>query len=88
MAARRGRTPNFTMTDTHRVKIQNSNTLRALIEHVEGKRDMKASQVTAALGLLNKVMPNLQSVSLDAQHSGEVALVFKTVYEEQPKQGK
>ena len=59
---KRGRRPGFKMTDDHRVKIQNSNILNALIEHIEGKREMAASQVTAGLGLLRKVMPDLSQV--------------------------
>lgn len=55
----RGRKPGFVMPESHRVKIQNSNILNALIEHVEGIREMSASQVTAGLGLLRKVMPDL-----------------------------
>lgn len=47
------------MTDEHRVKIQNSNILNALIEHVEGTREMSATQVSAGLGLLRKVLPDL-----------------------------
>ena len=62
----RGRKPGFRMSDEHRVKIQNSNILNALIEHVDGKRDMSASQVTAGIALLKKVLPDLQSV----EHSG------------------
>lgn len=50
------------MTDEHRVKIKNSNILNALIEHVEGKREMSSTQVTAGLGLLKKVMPDEQSI--------------------------
>lgn len=68
MAAKRGRKPGFTMSDEHRVKIQNSNLLNALIEHVEGSREMSSSQVTAGLGLLRKIMPDLAMV----EHSGEV----------------
>lgn len=49
------------MTDEHRVKIQNSNILNALVEHVEGKREMSATQVSAGLGLLKKVMPDLSA---------------------------
>lgn len=55
----RGRKPGFKMTEEHRDKIRNSNILNALVEHVEGKRDMSSSQVTAGLGLLKKVMPDL-----------------------------
>lgn len=56
------------MSDEHRTKIGNSQILKALIEHVEGRREMTASQVSAGLGLLRKVMPDLASV----EHSGEV----------------
>lgn len=55
----RGRKPGFQMTDEHRVKIQNSNILNALVEHVEGRREMSATQVSAGLGLLRKVLPDL-----------------------------
>lgn len=64
----RGRKPGFRMGEEHRDKIRNSNILRALIEHVEGKREMSASQVTAGLGLLRKVLPDLATV----EHTGEV----------------
>lgn len=57
----RGRKPGFVMSDEHRVKIQNSNILNALIEHIEGKREMSATQVSAGLGLLKKVMPDLSA---------------------------
>lgn len=60
----RGRKPGFVMSDEHRVKIKNSNILNALIEHVEGKREMASTQVTAGLGLLRKVMPDLSESSV------------------------
>ena len=62
--APRGRQPGFHMSEEHRVKIKNSNILNALIEHVEGKREMASSQVTAGLGLLRKVMPDLSESSV------------------------
>jgi hypothetical protein len=63
--ATKGRKPGFIMSDAHRVKIQNSNILNALIEHVEGKRDMAASQVTAGIALLRKVLPDMQAVTVE-----------------------
>lgn len=63
--AARGRKPGFRMSDEHRVKIQNSNILNSLIEHVEGKREMSATQVTAGLGLLKKVMPDLATTTIE-----------------------
>ena len=67
MAASRGRQPGFRMSEEHRVKIQNSNILNALIEHACGEREMGGTQVTAAIALLKKVLPDLQAV----QHSGD-----------------
>ena len=55
------------MSDEHRVKIQNSNILNALIEHACGHREMTATQVQAGLGLLKKVLPDLKH----HEHSGE-----------------
>jgi hypothetical protein len=52
------------MSDEHRVKIQNSNILNALVEHVSGRRKMSATQVSAGLGLLKKVLPDLKAVTI------------------------
>ena len=52
------------MSDEHRVKIQNSNILNALIEHVEGKREMSSTQVTAGVALMKKVLPDLSNVEV------------------------
>jgi hypothetical protein len=60
----RGRQPGFVMSDAHRVKIQNSNILNALVEHVEGKRDMSSTQVSAGIALLKKVMPGLAQTDI------------------------
>lgn len=60
----RGRKSGFRMSDEHRTKIKNSQILKRLIEHAEGKTDMSATQVTVGLGLLKKVMPDLQSIAL------------------------
>lgn len=68
--AARGRSPGFSMSNEHRDKIRNSNILNALIEHASGEREMSPSQVTAGLGLLRKVMPDLAATEL----SGSVAL--------------
>ena len=68
--AERGRSPGFTMSNEHRDKIKNSNILTALIEHVEGRREMSATQVTAGLGLLRKALPDMTAV----EHSGELVV--------------
>jgi hypothetical protein len=74
--AARGRKPGFVMSNEHRVKIQNSNILNALIEHIEGEREMSATQVTAGLGLLRKVLPDLAATA-DAGDSGELKPVTR-----------
>jgi len=53
------------MGSAHRDKIKNSNILKVLIRHAEGKQDMKASQVTAALGLLDRIMPKLATTTIE-----------------------
>jgi hypothetical protein len=70
--AERGRQPGFRMSDEHRVKIQNSNILNALIEHVVGEREMSATQVSAGLGLLRKIMPDLAASTITADVTHEV----------------
>lgn len=70
MAARKGPAhlpAKVSMSHDHRLKIQNSNILNALIEHALGERDMKPSQVAAGLGLLKKVLPDLQSTELKGE---------------------
>lgn len=68
----RGRKPGFIMPEEHRTKIGNSQILKYLIEHVEGKRDMSSTQVSAGLGLLKKVMPDLSSTEAAVNHSGGI----------------
>lgn len=65
----RGRKPGFRMSEEHRVKIQNSNVLNALIEHVDGQREMTSSQVSAGIALLKKVLPDLAQT--DVTSGGE-----------------
>jgi hypothetical protein len=60
----RGREPGFRMSEEHRTKIQNSRILRVLIDHVEGREEISPARVTAALGLLKKVLPDLQAVTI------------------------
>ena len=64
--------PGFRMSEEHRVKIQNSNILNALVEHVEGKREMTSTQVSAGIALLKKVMPDLSAIESSIEHSGEI----------------
>ncbi len=75
--AERGRQPGFRMSPEHRDKIKKSNILNALIEHVEGKREMSATQVTAGLGLLKKCLPDLQSVELTGDPDAPISMVTR-----------
>lgn len=54
--------------DEVRQRIKTSQLINRLMQHVNGETTLDASQVTAALGLLNKVLPNLSATTL----SGEV----------------
>lgn len=51
-----------------RQKIQASNIITRLYDHVEGKVQMSATQITAAIALLDRSVPKLQQI----QHVGEV----------------
>lgn len=73
----RGREKGFVMSHEHRLKIQKSNVLNVLLQHVEGKREMSATQVAAGLGLLKKVLPDLQSVELSGDSENPVEVVTR-----------
>jgi hypothetical protein len=51
-----------------RAKIQVSQIVNRLTRHILGEEKMDASQVTAALGLLDRRLPKLAAV----EHSGEL----------------
>jgi len=61
----RGSTP--ILDQRVRERIRASAIVNLLMLHVEGKRKMRATQVRAALGLLAKVLPDLQTIDLTAQ---------------------
>lgn len=75
--AKRGRQAGFQMSDEHRTKIGNSQILKRLIEHAEGDRDLSASQVSAGLGLLKKVLPDLASVEIGGKGGEPVKMVIE-----------
>jgi hypothetical protein len=60
------------MSEEHRVKIQNSNILNALIEHAVGTRDMSSTQVTAAIALMKKIMPDLAAMDISGSLDHDV----------------
>lgn len=62
------------MSSYHREKIAKSQILKRLIEHAEGKlssagiggnQEMSATQVTAALSLLDRVLPKLTQAQIE-----------------------
>jgi hypothetical protein len=73
----RGRQPGFVMSHEHRVKIQKSNIVHALLQHAEGKREMSATQVQAGLGLLKKVLPDLNSMTISGDADNPIEMVTK-----------
>ena len=50
-----------------RAKIQASQLINRLMDHVLGKVEMGPSQVAAALGLLKKTLPDLSAVEMAAE---------------------
>jgi len=58
----------------HRQKIETSKLVNALTKHVVEGKKLEPSQVTAALGLLKKTLPDLGAVSMDVEHSGSLDL--------------
>ena len=70
------------MSEEHRTKIGKSKILSRLIKFAEGQEgvEMQPHQVTAALGLMKKYMPDL--THNEHEGSGENGeIIFKTVYE-------
>ena len=64
MALKRGRKTGSALTEQHRSKIANSQILNRLVSFINGDEGVKMApaQVTAALGLLKKVLPDLASI--------------------------
>jgi hypothetical protein len=62
--AGRGRPRGVVLSQEHRGKIKSVAILNALQEHVLGTRAMQQTQVTAAVALLRKVLPDLSQTSV------------------------
>jgi hypothetical protein len=58
-----------------RGKIKTVAIINALGEHVNGTREMSATQVQAGLGLLRKVLPDLAST----EHKGDPLVTLRTI---------
>lgn len=56
-------------SDEVRAKIQSSQLINFLQDHVLKQREAKKTQVTAAVALLKKTLPDLQATELSGQLS-------------------
>jgi hypothetical protein len=52
-----------------------------LTKFVNGEVEMQPAQVTAALGLLKKSLPDLANVQLSGDKDNPIPVMFQTVYE-------
>lgn len=57
-----------------RARIRAGGIARRLEDHVLGKVEMTASQVTAALGLLKKVVPDQHATALTGADGGDLTV--------------
>lgn len=57
-----------------RGKIQASQIINRLQGHVNGKIELSATQVSAGLGLLRKVLPDLASTALTDKNGGPLSI--------------
>jgi hypothetical protein len=69
------------LSDEHRLKIQTSQLINRLTQFVNGEVVMEAAQVTAALGLLKKALPDLQAVELSGDEENPVEMRNKITIE-------
>lgn len=72
---------NKRQADSARSLIQTQRTLQELQKHVFGERDMSSTQIRAAEVLLNKSLPNLQAVDLNADVQADVNVVIGSFIE-------
>lgn len=71
------------MGPEHRTKIANSQILKGLIEFAEGKTSAELyppHRVTASLGLLKKIMPDMTENMVKGE-GPEGEIIFKTILE-------
>ena len=60
-----------------RAKIQTSQIINRLEEHINGAADLKATQVTAALGLLKKTLPDLGNIEVSGNSDSPLKMVIE-----------
>lgn len=66
-----GRKPGYRHTQKTREKIQAAQLINRLYSGAMGEVDLTPAQVNAAKALLNKVLPDLSSVEIDAEVEGD-----------------
>ena len=74
MAARTNR---IQIDENTRRKIQASQLINRLTDHILKDTDMSATQVNAALGLLKKSLPDLKQLDIDGQMDTRTTLIVK-----------
>lgn len=72
--AGRGRKAGFQMGAEHRSKIASSKIFNRLIKHAEGTEEMSPTQVTAAISLLDRVMPKMKPADYDGNQDNRVTM--------------
>ena len=65
------RTKRINMHETAKAKIQSSQLVNALMKHALGKNKMGATQITAAIALLRKTVPDLSAVQVEGEIKSE-----------------
>lgn len=76
------------LTNEHRTKIQKSKILNRLIAHAEGSEEMTSTQVTAALGLLKKALPDLSATTIEGSLTHEAGDTLQSLMERIAANGK
>ena len=64
------------LSDEHRLKIQTSMLINRLTDFVNSKVELNPAQVTAALGLLKKSLPDLQAAELTGKDGKDLNLLW------------
>jgi len=69
------------LSENTRKRIQASMIVNRLTDHIVGKVEMQQTQVTAALGLLRKVLPDLQAVDMSLEDNSGYATMATAALE-------
>ena len=73
----RGRPPGQRTSERARESIKTGMLVALLVEFASGKRDCQPHQVTAALGLLRKALPDLQAVTLAGDANAPLTIITR-----------